>query len=94
MVWSLALRPDDAKQDPVVYGAEFGVVLLAEGPRTASIRRASIASVFTIRILRESATFGWSYSSRRYRLMRIQHARVRLAISTDMSGVSVTAPPR
>ena len=25
MVWSLALRPDDAKQDPVVYGAEFGV---------------------------------------------------------------------
>ena len=26
--------------------------------------------------------------------MRIQHARVRLAISTDMSGTSVTAPPR
>ena len=26
--------------------------------------------------------------------MRIQHARVRLAISTDISGVSVTAPPR
>ena len=24
MVWSLALCPDDAKQDPVVYGAEFG----------------------------------------------------------------------
>ena len=38
MVWSLALRPDDAKQDPVVYGAEYGVVLLAEGPRTASIQ--------------------------------------------------------
>ena len=38
MVWSLALRPDDAKQDPVVYGAKFGVVLLAEGPRTASIQ--------------------------------------------------------
>ena len=38
MVWSLALRPDDAKQDPVVYGGEFGVVLLAEGPRTASIQ--------------------------------------------------------
>ena len=37
MVWSLALRPDDAKQDPVVYRAEFGVVFLAEGPRTASI---------------------------------------------------------
>ena len=38
MVWSLALRPDDAKQDPVVYGAEFGVGLLAGGPLTASIQ--------------------------------------------------------
>ena len=38
MVWSLALCPDDAKQDPMVYGAEFGVMFLAEGPRTASIQ--------------------------------------------------------
>ena len=38
MVWSLALRPDDAKQDLVMYGAEFGVVFLADGPRTASIQ--------------------------------------------------------
>ena len=38
MVWSLALCPDDTKPDPVVCGAEFGVVLLAEGPRTASIQ--------------------------------------------------------
>ena len=38
MVWSLALCPDDAKQNPVVYGAEFGVVFLAEGPCTASIQ--------------------------------------------------------
>ena len=39
MVWSLALCPDDAKQDPVVvYGAEFGVAFLAEGPLTASIQ--------------------------------------------------------
>ena len=38
MVWSLALRPDDAKQDPVVYRAEFGVVFLVEGPRSASIQ--------------------------------------------------------
>ena len=37
-VWSLALCPDDAKEDSVVYGAEFGVVFLAEGPRTASIQ--------------------------------------------------------
>ena len=36
MVWTFALSPDDAKHDPMVYGAEFGVVLLAEGPRTAS----------------------------------------------------------
>ena len=72
MVWSLALRPDDAKQDPVVYGTKFGVVFLAGGPRTASIQK----------------------GSREYRLMRIQPARVRLAISTDISGISVTAPPR
>ena len=39
MVWSLALRPDDAKQDPVVYGTKFGVVFLAEGPCTASIQK-------------------------------------------------------
>ena len=38
MVWSLALCPDDAKQDSVVYGAEFGVVFLAKSPRTASIQ--------------------------------------------------------
>ena len=31
MVWSLSLCPDDAKQDPVVYGAEFGVVFPAKG---------------------------------------------------------------
>ena len=28
MVWSLALRSDDAKQDPVVYGTKFGVVCI------------------------------------------------------------------
>ena len=31
MDWCLALCPDDAKQYLVVYGAEFGVVILAEG---------------------------------------------------------------
>ena len=39
MVLSLALRPDDAKQDPVGSGTKFGVVFLAEGPRTASIKK-------------------------------------------------------
>ena len=38
MVWSPALCPDDAKQDPVVYDAELGVVLLAKAPRTASVQ--------------------------------------------------------
>ena len=38
MAWSLALRSDDAKQDPVVYDAEFVVVFLAKRPRTASIQ--------------------------------------------------------
>ena len=38
MVWSLPLCPDDPKQDPVVYDAEFGVVFLAKGLRTASIQ--------------------------------------------------------
>ena len=38
MVWSLAPFSDDAKQDPVVYGAEFGAVFLAKGPHTASIQ--------------------------------------------------------
>ena len=38
MVWSLAQCPDNAKQYPMVYDAEFGVVFVAEGPRTASIQ--------------------------------------------------------
>ena len=39
MVWSLALCPDDAKQDQVVYASEFGAVFLAESPRTTSIQK-------------------------------------------------------
>ena len=38
MVWSLALCPDDAKQNPAGYGAEFGVVFLAKGPHIAPIQ--------------------------------------------------------
>ena len=38
MVWSLALCPDDAKQNSMGYSAEFGVVFLAKGSRTASIQ--------------------------------------------------------
>ena len=38
MVWSLTLCPDDTKQDSVVYGAKFGIVFLAKGPRTASMQ--------------------------------------------------------
>ena len=39
MIWSLAMCSNDAKQDPAVYGAEFGVlfiVVLANGPRTTA----------------------------------------------------------
>ena len=60
MVWSLALCPDDTKQDSVVYGAEFGVVFVAKGHVLHPYKRASIASALTIRVLRESETFGWS----------------------------------
>ena len=38
MIWSLAVCPVDTKQDSVVYSAEFGVVFLTKGPRTASIQ--------------------------------------------------------
>ena len=38
MVWSLALFPDYTKQYSVVYSAEFGVVFLEKGLRTASIQ--------------------------------------------------------
>ena len=38
MVWCLELCPDDTKQDSAVYGAEFDVVFLAKGTRTASIQ--------------------------------------------------------
>ena len=38
MVWSLAMCSDDAKQHPVVYGAEFGVAFLAEGQRAVFIQ--------------------------------------------------------
>ena len=38
MVWSLALCPDDAKQDPEEYGVEFGVVFMMKGPRTSSVQ--------------------------------------------------------
>ena len=51
-------------------------------------RRASIASIFIF------GSVGRKARERRYRLMRIQHARVHLAISTGMSGVSITAFPR
>ena len=38
MVWCLALCPNDTKQDPMGYGAEFGVVFVTKGPRFASIK--------------------------------------------------------
>ena len=46
VVWSFALRPDDAKQKLVVYSTKFGVVFLAEGSRTASIQKGFDCFVF------------------------------------------------
>ena len=95
MVWSLASCPDDTKQDSVVYGAEFGVVFLAKGPRTASIQEG-----LDCLLLNHSGLEG----ERDFRLVvelpsvpsdaHPACARVRLAILTDMSGTSVTVPPR
>ena len=51
--------PDDVKQDPVVYGAEFGVVFLVEGPRTASIQEGLDCLGLYHSGLEGSATFGW-----------------------------------
>ena len=41
MVWYLALWSDDAKQDTVVYGTEFGVGYMAKSPRTVFIEEGS-----------------------------------------------------
>ena len=38
MVRCLALCANDTKQDPMGYGAEFGVVFVTKGPRSASIK--------------------------------------------------------
>ena len=57
------MRPDGdgAKQDPVVYGAEFGVVFLAKCSRTASIQEGlDCLGLHNSGLLRESAAFGWS----------------------------------
>ena len=86
--------PDSAKQDPVVYDTEFGVVFLAKGPRTASLQEGLGCLGLDDLGLERERYFLLVVELTRYRLMRIQHARVRLAISTDMSGVSVTAPLR
>ena len=60
MVWSLALCPDDVKQDPVVYDAEFGVVFLAEVSRTVFIQE-GLDCLGLYRLgLERSVTFGWS----------------------------------
>ena len=37
MIWSLALGPDDVKQDPVVYDARVGIAFLVKSPRTVFI---------------------------------------------------------
>ena len=58
MVWPLALSADDSKQDSVVYGAEFGVVLLVKGLRTASMQEGLDCLGLYLSVLRERTTFG------------------------------------
>ena len=60
MILSLALCPDDAKQD-LVYSAEFGVVFLVEGPRTTSIQEGlDYFGFYHSNLEVERATFGGS----------------------------------
>ena len=85
----------NAKQDPVVYGAAFGVVFLAKGPRTASIQMGIDCFGFYHSGLEGERYFRLVVKLRRFHLMRIQHTRARLAILTEiMSGLSVIVPPR
>ena len=95
MVWSLALCPDDAKQDQVVYGAEFGIVFLAKGPRTASIQEG-----LNCLGLYHSILEGERYFRLIVELTQVPpDAHPACAdppgdFKGDMFGVSVTAPPR
>ena len=57
VAWSLALRPDGAKQDPVVYHTEFGVVFLRRIHVLYPYKRASIASARIIQGLEEEREF-------------------------------------
>ena len=60
MVWSLVLCPDGTKEDPMVNGVEFEEVFLVKVHVLHPYSGAVIASASTIRVLRESASFGWS----------------------------------
>ena len=56
MVWSLALCPDDTKQDSVVYGAEFGVVFPAKGPLNMSSTVVLEARIYGVRVIALSSS--------------------------------------
>ena len=90
----LALCPDDAKQDPVVYGTEFGVVFLAKGSRTAFLQEgldclgpyhSDIEGELYLRLVAELTYVPPDHPT---------CAGTPGDFKTDMSGVSVTAPPR
>ena len=52
VVWSFTMCPDNAAtEDHMMYRAEFGVMLLAEGPRTVFIQKSLDVSAFPITIL-------------------------------------------
>ena len=87
MVSSLTLSLDDAKQDPVVYSAEFTGVFPTKGPQTVIIQEC-----FYYVGLSHSGLKGKGHvrlwqnaSSSRYHLMRIQYAQAPPPISDDLS---------
>ena len=53
------LCPDDAKEDPVVYGAEFGVVFVVKSLLTASIQEGLDYLGFYHSGLERENYFGW-----------------------------------
>ena len=58
--WSFVLCPNYAKKNPVVYGVEFGVVLLAKDPPSASLQKGfACLGLNHLGLEKERATSGW-----------------------------------
>ena len=60
MVWSLVLCSEDAKKNWVGYDAEFALMFQQRVHVLHPYSRASTVSAISIRVLRQSSTFGKS----------------------------------